>query len=167
MRTLLIGLVALGLMAGCFDTSSESSGASKEENVATAIVNSVIFLYNTHVAGTPSGAQNTMATCPLGGTVTITGTTAVGPEIQNNDLNYSMTGCGVSGGSYTMTYTGAVDQDGTYNIIYDSNISTQYVSGSLTYSGDAYGDSVSDTCTVSIVRYYDDPLSGSICGTSF
>ena len=121
-------------------------------------------------AGIPcvSGAiYDETQSCPLSGTVHYVGGFTVGGDFQNQNFNYDMLGCGVSDSGFSMTYTGALDYNGNFNINTGDNVATTYISSSLTFSGTAFGSTVVESCAVNVVWSGTGSSSGTICGRSF
>jgi hypothetical protein len=167
-----LALAAALFLAGCVSTSSDdgSSSASCDGTCADVytgygIIETIRILYNTHVyPGT--GSFNETQSCSLGGQVVITGSVGVAGNATTLDLLYTMTSCAYSDGStFDLVFTGGIDEDGNINNI-DDITTLQYISSSLTISGEAYGDAVSETCAVNISRS-DTGVTGTICGRSF
>ena len=171
MKGLLFGLAMMGILGGCLDLSESSSSSScdqacVDDRTAVAIVNSLVFLYNTYIAFQPSGVQNFIGeVCPIGGSIDITGTTSVIGDVTDLDLDFDMTACGVSDPDFLMTYTGAINENGSFSTV-SGNITRQFTSSLLTFSGTAFGSSVGESCAVGIVWNGND-LSGTICGRAF
>lgn len=168
MRNLLLVFAVVVILGGCLDVGPETTGSgqgSADYNTAIAIVNSLVYLYNTNLVGKPSGVQNQIGLpCPLGGTVDITGSTTVS-NVMVLDLTYGMTSCGIIDSDFTMTYSGDITEVGSFDSN-AGNISRQFTSSQLSFSGTAYGSAVGGSCLVAIVWNYDD-ISGLICGRGF
>ena len=89
-------------MAGCGSSGSSGGSSSTSKTFSQTQIDSdtvwgtgwmITDIYNQHLAGKPSGSQNYQSvSCPLGGTVTITGTTSVSNSngINNVDLFYTL-----------------------------------------------------------------------------
>ena len=87
----------------------------QDNNVGYALYNAGWLLYNQTVAGMPAGAVNKTASCPLGGTVAITGTVTVASNgVDATQLSFSTTNCGVSAASYSFKLTGVLQMSGTF-----------------------------------------------------
>ncbi len=177
MKGLLVGLAVMGILGGCLDLSESSSSSSSSSscdqecvdgNTASAIINSTIFLYSSQFLGRSAGVfYDEIDTCPLGGTIHYMGSFTVGGDFQTQDLNYDMSGCGVSDSGYSLTYTGVLDYDGNFNINTGDNVATTYISTALTFSGTAFGSTVVESCAVNVVWSGTGSPSGAICGRTF
>ncbi|MEE8396634.1 MAG: hypothetical protein V3S29_11305, partial [bacterium] len=66
---------------------------------------------------------------------------------------------------YTLTYSGDITEVGSFESGV-GNITRQYNSSLLSFSGTAYDSSVGGFCAVAIVWNYDD-ISGLMCGRGF
>lgn len=132
--------------------------------------------YNENVAGKPSGTIDQTGTCPLGGTVHITGTTSVASDGTNTvHLVFALTGCVNSGAKYSLTFSGSVSMDGTFNSTGASKFtsvtltgrSTQ-VSGSIKFRDDP---PITETCDVAVTQQdsgaSSSSLDGQVCGREF
>lgn len=190
----LIILLTLGPSAACTTTAasdpsgsgaygSGGSGSTYEPPVCDqgcqdylvswALTDTLWFAWNQKLAGHPVGAQDVVATCPLGGSVHITGQDGVidnGPTTV--DLLFSFASCESSDTVYDLTFSGEVSMDGSF----DSDVDF----AALTFSAPALA-------AKGALRVLDDPeidqscafnasqqgagdsfeLAGRICGRSF
>jgi len=168
----LLAVAALLAASGCASDSSDSSSTPTcnqecvDDWTGYGIVETLRVLYNGHVAGN-SPDFNVPVNCGLGGTVTITGSASTDVlGTTSLDLNYAMLTCVSSdGANFSLTFTGAIDQDGTFNEIFGTDART-YASASLTMSGTANGEDVAQTCGVNISQT-ESGLTGILCGRSF
>ncbi len=145
-------LLALLFTGGCELESTEDPETVSDTNFYTglgaAIVNCYHDIYNQNLAGQPTGTQNKTANGPLGGTVTITGTTTKDNvnNITTANLNFNMTNIKYS---YTygsndnqvvadVTLSGTTTYYGSFNTSY-TNLSYQSSSlrvvGTVSYDG--------------------------------
>lgn len=122
------------------DITPTLSDESFYKEVAFALIKSYTDIYNQNLAGTPTGAINMTVNGPLGGTVTITGTssydnthgiTTVNLFLSMSDIitissyaNLTLTGGTTYAGSFSDTYTSVNHQS--------DNI---YINGSVTRNG--------------------------------
>jgi len=144
----------------------------QDSNVGYAVDNAGWLLYNQNVAGIPAGNMNKTASCPLAGTVTITGSTNVASNGVNGlQLTLTMANCGVSATSYALTFNGAVQMSGTFTTMTQNDIT--FSSSNLSISGHLMvldDPSVSETCAVSMTDTWNHMpsavgwLNGSVCG---
>ena len=137
----------------------------------------VWLLFNQNVAGTPVGAVDLMGTCPLGGTAQITGTSAVATDgTSTAHLLFDLHQCHNSGTRFSLTFTGTVSMDGTFN----NGSSGQSKFTAITLSGTSVvvGGSVkflddpaiSLTCDLAVTQQGSDQtatLDGQICDREF
>jgi hypothetical protein len=148
----------------------------QDRNVAYAIDNTFWLINNEDLSGIPSGAVNKTATCPLGGTVQIVGTTTVASNgIETLDLTLTLQNCGSSKSNFSLTFTGGLQAHGTFggNQGTGANAVTM-ASSSLIINGTVRVDdqpSVQETCPISLTDTYDPThpnatgwLNGALCG---
>lgn len=165
----------------CCEQSQPSGGGCdqtcQDDNVGFAIDDSLIFLYNQNLAGKTAGNQNVTANCPGGGTVTITGYDSVsqvsGGSIVNVMFSFDMRSCTMQASTYSLTFTGAVTQQGTFpasntpgsNALTDRS-STLAISGTLL----DVNVSINESCDVSLTNSWNHVmgatgwLNGTLCG---
>ncbi|MEE8396630.1 MAG: hypothetical protein V3S29_11285, partial [bacterium] len=61
MRNLLLVFAVVVMLGGCLDIGPELTTCDQEcedYNTSVAIINSLVYLYNTHLVNKPSGDQN-------------------------------------------------------------------------------------------------------------
>lgn len=186
--------IAAGLLlmaiAGCGSSGSSGGSSSSSKTLSQTQVDSDVVwgigwtisdIYNQHLAGKPSGVQHYQSvSCPLGGTVTITGTTSVSASngINSVDLYYTMTNCmdsKIGSDTIALTLTGTVEETGSFG----GNTNSGYENlsfrsqGSLSITGTDTNPQynpvvVDEQCTYSETIYTSDgstgTTSGIICG---
>ena len=143
-----------------------------------ALLSGVVDVYNQNVAGRNSGAQDVTASCPVGGTVRITGTVALdsASSVTTVNLSYAMTNCKMSSASSTasvrvaLTLSGTLVETGSWHLpMYKS---ANYQSAGLVLSGtdDWTGyveGKMSETCDIALshdISGSGNALGGTICG---
>jgi hypothetical protein len=138
--------------------------------VAYAIDNAGWLLYNQDVAGKSSNVNETVS-CPLSGTVSITGSATSNNGVDVDQLTFSMTNCGVSAVSYSLTFTGMLQMSGTFTPNMQSDITFSSSNLSITGQLKVLDDpGVNETCSVSVTDTWNhDPnevgwLNGLVCG---
>jgi hypothetical protein len=146
----------------------------QDNNVGYALDHAGWLLYNQDVAGMPSGALNKTASCPLGGTVAITGTVTVASNgVNATQLAFSLANCGVSATSYSLTLTGTLQMNGTFTANAQNDIT--FSSSSLSIAGQLKildNPTVNETCAMSMTDTWNyqpnDPgwLNGTVCDRS-
>jgi hypothetical protein len=159
-------------------TTATCNQNCQDNNTSSAAISLVTFLYNQNFAGSPVGSKNTTVTCPQGGAVQITGTTAISTSTNINTLHltYSMTSCGYQTANYNLTFTGTIKEDGTFESLPGTFIAMTYASptgGTLNYSGtvsSAAPTQVSGNCAASLSRNQagsaSETINGTLCGRS-
>ena len=177
-------------MAGCGSSgssgggsggSSSSSKTFSQEQIDSDVVWGIGWLitdiFNQNLVGKQSGPVNLQSvSCPLGGTVTITGTTSVSSSngIDTVDLYYAMSNCSdskVGGNTIALTITGTINEKGSFG----GNIHSGYKDesyrsiGSLTIVGTdtnpLYTTAViNEQCSYSETIYSADGTSGTTSG---
>lgn len=139
----------------------------QDENSAYGLISMFWFIWNQNIAGQPAGNKDLTVNGPQGGTVHITGTTAVA----NNGINtvhlvFDMTSCKSSNEYYNLTFSGVMNADGTFS---SSHKAMAYNGVQLTYTGTVgknINAPVSGTCQF-IVNESISGVSGSVCGRQF
>ena len=181
-------------MAGCGSSGSSgggsggSSSSSKtfsqeqiDSDVVWGIGELITDIFNQNLAGKPSGPVNLQSvSCPLGGTVTITGTTSVSSSngIDSVDLYYTMSNCidtKIGSNTIALTISGTVEETGSFsgntNIGYE-NLSFRSI-GDLTivgtdtnplYTTAVINEQCSYSETISSADGTSGTTSGIICG---
>jgi len=175
-------MISTGI-AGCGSSSSSSSDSGPVNFSQTTLDSDLVWavnggmgqIYNDNLAGHTVGNQNLTASCPLGGTVNITGTTGTTSNtgITTVNLTYDMTGCKItrassSGTSVSLTLTGTMTYTGSFNSATNFK-SENFQSQSLTMSGTAHRTGYSDATVDNANCSYSgastsSTVSGSICG---
>lgn len=187
----LVVIAALAI-GGCGSSSSSSSSAVKaysqslvDADVMWGVNKEMVSLYNNNFAGKPTGAQNKTASCPLGGTVQITGTTTFDNVnlITNVDLYYNMSNCQFTsaGGTLTVSLTmnGTMHHSGNFKSsgYKDENYIAETAPGTATNvsivgtsNRTGYLEaSVNENCTYnshSTLNGTSGAVTGQICGRS-
>jgi hypothetical protein len=186
-------LVLTALLPGCLTVTTPSdlqgtgggAGTSQQavprcdqtcqdDDVAYAIDNAAWLLYDQNVAGQPSGSLSKMASCPLSGTVTVTGTVNTASNgVTTTDLTFDLESCEVAASSYALTFTGTLHMSGTYTAMVQNDVT--FNSSSLDIVGQLQvldDPSVNETCAAALTDTWDhDPndttwLNGVVCGRS-
>ena len=171
----LICISVIFLVTFACTTEEEESSYSQDliySDTVWGIMTGIGDIYNQNLAGKPVGYQNISTFCPLGGNVTITGTTGYSSTtgITTVTLNYSMTNCVVShmagAISATLTLDGTLDENGSFS---DDFTSLTYLANNLSMSGtlqrEGYPDGLIDEiCDVNINRT-SSGVSAEICDT--
>lgn len=142
--------------------------------VGLALDDTMWLLYNQNIAGMPAGANDKSATCPLGGTAHITGTTQVASNgITSLHLVFDLASCANSGSLFSLAFTGSVAMDGSFQ-----NGATKF--SAVTFSATALKASgslkfldnpaIGETCDVAETQQdssSSDALDGRVCGREF
>jgi hypothetical protein len=146
----------------------------QDSNVGFAVDNAGWLLYDENVAGKPSGSVNLTVSCPLSGTVAITGSVTVASNGVNSlQLMLSMTSCGVSASTYSLTFTGSLQMSGTFTSNAQNDVT--FSSSSLSIAGQLMfldNPMVTESCPVSVTDTWNHQqgavgwLSGAVCGRS-
>ncbi len=178
------------IMAGCGSSGSSGGSSSTSKTISQTQIDSdtvwgtgwmITDIYNQHLAGKPSGSQNYQSvSCPLGGTVTITGTTSVSNSngINNVDLYYTLSNCRdskIGSNTIALTITGTVEETGSFGGFTNSGYeslsfrSTGNLSIAGTDTNPQYTTAViNEQCTYAETIYSADgtsgTTSGAICG---
>jgi len=134
------------------------------KDIAFALIKSYTDIYNQNLAGTPTGAINMTVNGPLGGTVTITGSSSYDNthSITTVDLNLSMdeiititsyanltlTGSTTYTGSFSDTYTSVNHQSD--NIHIDGSVTRNSVVRQINMAGEV---SINRTSTVTAIIF--------------
>lgn len=185
--------VLTGLSSGCSSigdetspgagaTGSGGSGSSympatcdqgcRDYLVAWALQDTIWFLWNQKLAGHPVGAQDIVGSCPLGGTVHITGSDDVADGTTTTDLVFQLDDCQNSQKLYSLTFTGSVSLEGSFNretsfTAEVFSVAPLTVSGSLEWLDNP---SIDESCDVMFSEQRggaDTSLSGRACGRDF
>jgi hypothetical protein len=139
--------------SGGGNTLPSCGQACQDYLVSYGLNDTMWFLWNQLVAGRPSGTKDESGACPLGGSVHITGTTSVSDNgIDVVDVAFALTSCENADNVYSLSYTGTVTMQGTF----DSNsdvLAITFSSSSLVATG--------------TLHYYDDPIIDDACPVNF
>ena len=175
-------MISTGI-AGCGSSSSSSAADSGPVNFSQTTLDSDLVwavnggmgqIYNDNLAGRTVGSHTIDASCPLGGTVHITGTTGTTANtgITTVNLTYDMTGCRITrtagGTSVSLTLTGSLAHTGSFNSATNFK-SENYQSQSMTMTGTAHRTGYIDATVNNANCSYSgastsSTVSGSICG---
>jgi len=141
------------LTSSCETDSTGDPATISDDNFYTglgaAIVNCYNDIYNQNLAGKPTGAQSKTVNGPLGGTLTITGTTSIDNThnitttdlvFNMNSVKYSYSYGGTSGKDWVaeVTLTGSSTYSGSFSSTYTSvnhQANNLRVVGSVTNAG--------------------------------
>ncbi|MFV8749130.1 hypothetical protein ACNOYE_01120 [Nannocystaceae bacterium ST9] len=168
--TLLLA-ASLGLPA-CSSDEGEVDRQYLDNLVAYGVLDTTWFLFNQNLAGKPTGTQDLVLACPLGGMVHITGQTSVDDStaINSVDLTYTMIGCANAGTDYDLVLNGEIHSTGTFRSTGYKALTEQ--SSNLHWSGSVgEGDEpVDETCAYSVNEQSGDfetgHVTGELCGRS-
>lgn len=156
-------VVALALSACASEGTETCDQECMDSYTAFTVVDTVVFLYNQNVAGTPGGSVNLQRTCPAGGNVHITGTASGSTSTTSVDLDYAMQDCRRVGADYDVTFTGTIAEVGT---ISDSGSTVTFSGTAVVFDGNNGAGAVAETCDIAISRA-NGAYSGTICGRAF
>jgi len=145
--------------------------------VAYGLENTIWFLWNSTIVGHPSGAQDLMATCPLGGSAHITGTTGVSGNTNTADVVFDLQSCAASENVYELTFTGSVSMQGSFDSVTSGSDFTAITfdsamldtSGAIHYYPDD-DPAIDDACPVRVAQDGSGDafrISGKRCGRTF
>ena len=157
---------------------STLSQAQIDGDTSWALLSGVVDVYNQNVAGRNSGAQDVTASCPVGGTVRVTGTVGVdsASSVTTVNLSYAMTNCRMSSASatasvrVTLAINGTIVETGSWHL--PTYKSANYQSTGLVLSGtdDWTGyveGKMSETCDIAFshdISGSGNTVDGTICG---
>ena len=125
-------LVVIPLLATLSTSCTKDRNKYDDEqfykDVAWGLMTGLVDIYNQNLAGTPTGAIDTTAAGPFGGTVRITGTTSFdqGNGIETVHLQYDMSNCRISSTSSSsdlnvdLTLNGVISENGSWSSTYTS-----------------------------------------------
>ena len=155
-------LALLPFAAGCADESL----FDQDQQVVYGVLDTQVFLYDQNIVGRPAGAQDVVASCPLGGTARIAGQTSqdVNAVI---DLTIVLEGCASSGSGYDLTMDGEIHWSGSFRTSGYKALST--ASDSLRVIGDVdAAEGVDEDCALAVTDRGEDGqasvVSGEWCG---
>jgi hypothetical protein len=132
----------------------------------------VWFAWGQNIAGRSTGTHDITSNCPLGGTVHITGTTMVNNGIDVADLTFDFTDCANSESVYSLTFTGSVTMQGSFEAT-TGYAALSFSSTSLETTGNVdYYDqpTINETCDLACAQDGTGDawrLNGKLCGRSF
>ena len=141
--------------------------------VSWALNDTIWFLWNQKLAGRPVGPQDTSGACPLGGNVHITGFDAVADNgITTADVVFDLDACENSNEVYSLTFTGAVRLEGSFDTATEFAAVTfsstdLEISGGLEYLDDP---AIDESCAANITQEGMNDgfeLTGRLCGRDF
>ncbi len=140
----------------------------QDENLAYGMVDVFWFVWNQNIAGQPTGAKDITVEGPQGGTVHVTGTTAVASNgINTMHLVLEFNYCKGIKEKYNLMFNGTMGADGTFST---THYAITYSSQMLNYTGtvgkDNWVTQVDGGCTVTINQTLPS-VSGTICGRTF
>lgn len=140
--------------------------------VAYGLNDTIWFAWGQNLTGRPTGNQNAVGNCPLGGTVHIVGTNTVSNGVDAPDLTFDFSNCGKSDAVYDLTFTGSVTMQGSFDS--DTQFAAlTFASSSLAVSGalDYYTKpQISEGCDMNSAQEGTGnawKLTGTLCGRSF
>ena len=145
----------------------------QDDTAGYALDDTMWLLWNENIAGQPSGAQNKMVQCPLGGSAAITGTTSVANNgISTIHLSLTLADCQNSNETYALTFGGVLTWDGTFGSGNPNAVT--FKSTPLDVSGTIRQydmPALTESCAVALTDTYDKSsskqsgwLNGAICG---
>lgn len=179
---LLVGLLPVTGCSDLFDPEGDSTVTLDDdsfyEQIGAAIVACAVAIYNQNLAGKPAGTHQITTSGPLGGMVTITGTTSIDQthDITAVDLSYDLdeVGCSTVFSSadtewaLTLTLTGTLTHKGSFGGISGDYSDETYAGTALhIMASSAYNDDIvrttDETGDVTIHRQ-NDHISGVVLG---
>lgn len=125
-RILLFVLVGMLLTTTNSCTKDDDSPAISDKtfysDIAYALANCYVDIYNQNLAGVQTGSHNLVSDGPMGGTVVITGTTSYDNThgITGTDLLYNMTSVVYTTEHASVIITGSTTYKGTFSSTYTS-----------------------------------------------
>jgi hypothetical protein len=140
----------------------------QDEHVSYGLVDVFWFLWNQNIAGSSEGQKDITVDGPQGGSVHITGNTAVA----NNGVNtlhlvFAFNNCKGLKDTYNLTFNGSVNADGTFD---DTYTAISFTSSMLRYTGtvgkDNWITNVDGSCSTTI-NITKTTTSGNMCGRTF
>ena len=156
-------LVLPPLAGGC----SDDSESAIDDEVVYGVLDTHVFLYGQNLVGAPAGAQDLMASCPLGGTAHIVGQTS-SDSTDTIDLTYSLVGCTNAGSGYRLTLDGDLHVAGSFRSTGYKALATTSASLHVTGTVDAATDDVDETCALAVTDRGEDgqasEVNGDWCG---
>jgi hypothetical protein len=141
--------------------------------VSYGLDDTIWFIWNQRLAGHPSGAQDVMGACPLGGTVHITGSDTVAADgTTSTEMQFELTACENSDTQYDLTFTGSVSMEGSFNAATDFAAEVfsapgLQVTGGLNWYDDP---AIDQSCDVTVSQQGGGDaftIGGRVCGRDF
>jgi hypothetical protein len=159
--------------AGNTNTAPTCGQTCQDYLSGLAVADSIWLLYNQNVAGKPAGSVDQAGSCPLGGTVHVTGTTAVNAGVNTVHLVFDLAHCHNSASLYSLTFNGLVNVDGTFKGGADKFTAVTFSSATLALEGglDFFDNPALDaTCELAETQQGSgdtEELNGRLCGREF
>jgi hypothetical protein len=142
--------------------------------VGLGLDSTIWLLYNENVAGTPSGNTDRTGRGPLGGSVHITGTTSVASDKTTTlHLAFDMMGVANSSSTFSLTFTGTVAMEGTFQTGANKFTAITWTTPSIAIMGSLKfldNPSIGETCDLSETQQDSSStstLNGRVCGREF
>jgi hypothetical protein len=141
----------------------------QDEHLAYGIVDVFWFIWNQNIAGQPAGAKDFTVDGPQGGSVHVTGNTAVSVSTGINTMHLVLAYSNCKGikETYNLIFSGSMAVDGTFS---DTHKALTFSSGQLDYSGtvgkDDWVTPVDGSCPLTINQTVSS-VTGTICGGTF
>jgi hypothetical protein len=142
--------------------------------VGLGLDSTIWLLYNENVAGTPSGNTDRTGRGPLGGSVHITGTTSVAADKTTTlHLVFNMTSVANSSSDYSLTFSGTVAMDGTFQTGANKFTAITWSTSSIAIAGSLQfldNPAIDETCDLSETQQDSSntsTLDGRLCGRDF
>jgi hypothetical protein len=142
--------------------------------VGQGLDSTIWLLYNENVAGTPSGNTDRTGRGPLGGSVHITGTTSVATDKTTTlHLVFTMTSVANSSSDYSLTFSGTVAMDGTFQTGANKFTAITWSTSSIAITGSLQfldNPAIDETCDLSETQQDSSntsTLNGRMCGRDF
>ncbi len=160
------GSSAAGTSAGGSSSTGGSGGSStyvppscdqecQDYLVSRALYDTVWFIWNQNLVGVPVGVQDFTADCPLGGSAHVTGMNDVTTNGDNTvDMLYDLTNCENLDDVYSLTFSGEITVDGSWNSNTDFAAVSYAATGMLASGSLDYYDqpAIDDTCDMDFVH---------------
>jgi len=143
--------------------------ACQDENLANGFIDTFWYIWNQNIAGQPAGTKDFTVNGPQGGTVHVTGSTAVSASTGINTLHLviEMNFCKGIQDKYNLIFNGTVSADGTFSTTHKA---ITYSCSQFGYDGtvgkDDWVTEVNGTCNITFNETVPS-VSGTICGRTF
>jgi hypothetical protein len=143
--------------------------ACQDEHTAYGFIDVFWFVWNQNIAGQPAGGKDFTVSGPQGGTIHVTGNTAVSSSTGINTLHLvlEMNSCKGLKEKYNLTFNGSITADGTFSTTHKA---ITYASQQLGFAGtvgkDDWVTNVNGTCNVTFNEAFSS-VSGTTCGRTF